>query len=188
MADNITNDQHMTEEVHQPDPGHADPGSTLVVPDPAMVIWTWLVFFLFLFILRKFAWKPILQSLEEREASISKSIDDAEKAKQSLEAAMQEQRKLIDEGRAKASDAINGARNDATAAAEEIRQKAKAESEKLITDARKEILQQQEEAIGDLRAEAGSLSVLVASKLLDTDLDNDRNRGLVKDYISEYTA
>ena len=73
MADNATNDQHMVEEVHQADSGHADTGSMLVALDPGMVVWTWLVFFVFLIVLRKFAWKPILQSLDEREESIQKS-------------------------------------------------------------------------------------------------------------------
>jgi len=177
----------MVEEVHQPDPGHTDMGSMLVVPDPGMVIWTWIVFFLFLIILRKFAWRPILQTLEEREESIQKSISDAEEARSSLEAASQEQRKLIDEGRAKASETISGAKNNATAIAEETRKKAKAESEKMITDAREEIIQQQEAAIVELRSKVSNLSVLVTSKLLNADLDNDRNRELATAYMSRFS-
>lgn len=184
MADNITNNQHMTEEVHHPDPGHADPGSALVVPDPGMVIWTWLVFFLVFFLLRKIAWKPILKSLEEREESIKKSIGDAEEANRSLERAMQEQRTLIDEGRRKAADAISDARDDATATADEITENAKKDSEKTIAEARAEIIREQKNALAELRSEIDNLSVMVASKLLDADLDNDRNRGLVKEYMT----
>ena len=143
MADNITNNQHMTEEVHQSTPGHADPGSALVVPDPGMVIWTWLVFFLVFFLLRRFAWKPILKSLEEREDSIKKSIGDAEEANRSLEKAMQEQRTLIDESRRKAADDVNDARNDATATADEITETAKKDSERAIAEARAEIIREQ---------------------------------------------
>jgi F-type H+-transporting ATPase subunit b len=188
MADNITNNQHTTEEVHHSDSGHADPGGALVVPDPGMVIWTWLIFFLVLFLLRHFAWKPILKSLEEREESIKNSIDDAEKANRSLEKAMQEQRTLIDEGRRKAADTINDARNDATAAANGLRENAKKDSEKMIVEARAEIMREQKNALAELKSEVGNLSVMVASKLLDADLDNDRNRGLAKEYMTELSG
>jgi F-type H+-transporting ATPase subunit b len=188
MADNITNNQHMTEEVHHSDSGHADPGGTLVVPDPGMVIWTWLVFFLVLLLLRKFAWKPILKSLEEREESIKKSIGDAEEANRSLESAMQKQRALIDEGRRKAADAVNNARNDATATANDLRESARKDSEKMIAEARSDIMREQESALAELRSEVDHLSVMIASKLLDADLDNDRNRGLVKKYMAELSG
>lgn len=188
MADNITNDQHMTEEIHHSDSGHADPGGTLVVPDVGMIIWTWLVFFLVLLLLRKFAWKPILKSLEEREESINKSIGDAEEANRSLENAMQEQRALIDEGRRKAADAINNAKNDATATANELRESAKKNSEEMLAEAHAEIMREQETALAELKSEVGNLSIMVASKLLDADLDNDRNRGLVKKYVAEFSG
>jgi len=184
MADNITNNQHMTEEVQHSDPAHTDPGSALVIPDPGMVIWTWLVFFLVLFILRRFAWKPILKSLEEREESIKNSIGDAEEANRSLERAMQDQRTLIDEGRKKAAGAINDAGNTATAAADELRENARKESEKMIAEARSEIIREQENALAELKSDVGDLSVMVVSKLLDADLDNDRNRGLAKEYMT----
>ena len=184
MADQVTNNQETMEEVHQPEPGHADEGNPLLALDPGMVIWTWLIFFVFLYILRKYAWKPILDSLDEREASIKKASDDAEEAREALKAASVEQRKLIGEGRRQAAAAIDGARAAATEAAEEIRRNAKAESEKIIAEAQSEIEVQQKEAVEVLQSETGSLSVLVASKLLDADLDDDRNRALVNDYIS----
>jgi len=184
MADHATDSQHTVEEVHQPEPGHTDEGNPLLTLDPGMVIWTWLVFFVFLFVLRKHAWKPILDSLDEREASIRKASDDARAASEALEAASEEQRKLIGDGRQKAAEAVDAARGVATEAAEEIRRNARAESEEMIADARAQIEKERVGAVDALQSEAGNLSVLVASKLLDADLDDDRNRELVKAYMS----
>jgi len=188
MPNNITNDQQLVGEIQQHESGNADMGGMLVAPDPGMVIWTWLIFFVFLFVLRKFAWKPILNSLEEREEYIKKSINDAAAAKQAIEEASQEQQKLIDKGRQQASEAINNARSSATAGAEDIIHKAREESEKLITEARDEIIKQQEDAMTELRSDVANLSVLVASKLLDADLNTDRNRGLATEYLAGFTS
>ena len=184
MADHATNNQHMVQEVRQPEPGHAEQDNPLLTPDPGMIIWTWLIFFVFLFVLRRYAWKPILDSLDEREESIRKASEDAQVARESLEAASKEQGTLIAEGRQTAAAAIDAARSAATQAAEEIRRKAKEESEKMIAGAQADIERQKQEAVEALQSEAGGISVLVASKFLDADLDDDRSRQLVKDHIA----
>jgi F-type H+-transporting ATPase subunit b len=184
MADLVTNNQHTVQEVHQPEPGNADQGNPLLTLDPGMVIWTWVIFFVFLFVLRRYAWKPILDSLDERETSIKKAVDDAEAARLSIEAASEEQRKLIDEGNRKASDIISEARDAAAQSAEETRKRAREESEELIADAQIQINQEMATAVSELMSEAGNLSIMVASKLLGTDLDDDQNRERAKDHIA----
>ena len=188
LADQGMNNQHTMEEVHQLEPGQADQGNPLLVLDPGMVIWTWVIFFVFLFVLRKYAWKPILDSLDEREESITKALDDAETARQALDVASEEQRKLISEGRQKAVEAISAARSTATEAAEEVRRKAKEESEKLIVDAQAQIGKEKQAAMDELKSEVGELSVLVASRLLDANLDDDSNRERVKEYLTALSA
>ena len=185
MADNLTKNQQVIQEVQQPDPGHVDQGNPLLTLDPGMIIWTWLIFFVFLFVLRRYAWKPILDSLDEREESIQKALEDAQSARDALEAASEEQGKLIGEGRQLAAAAIDEARHIATEAAEEIRRNAREESDAMIADAQVDIEKQKKEAVEVFRSETGNLSVLVASKLLDANLDDDRNRELAEDYIAE---
>jgi len=172
------------QEVHQPAAGHGGGGNELLTLDPGMVVWTWLIFFVFLFVLRKYAWKPILDSIEEREASIKKTSEDARAASESLEAATAAQQEAISEGRRTAAATMDAARDAAAEAAEEMRRDAREASERMIADAQDEIGKQKEAAIEALRSEVGDLSVLVASKLLDADLDDDRNRQLVKDYTA----
>jgi F-type H+-transporting ATPase subunit b len=183
-ADGTTGHPQIVEEIHQPDPGHADQGNPLLALDPGMVIWTWLIFFVFLFVLHKYAWKPILDSLDERETSIRKASDDAEAARLSLEAATEEQRKLISAGRQTAAAAISEARSAASEVSEVILKDAKGESEKLIIDAQSQIEEEKQAAVDELRSKIGDLSVLVAAKFLDKNLDDDRNRELVKEYVT----
>jgi len=188
MSDQVTNTQHMVEEVHQPDPGHAESGNPLLAMDPGMVFWTWLIFFIFLFVLRKYAWKPILDSLDERESSIEKALEDAEAARLAMEKASEEQRQLIQDGRQAAAASLDAARGTASAAADDTLKQARGEAQKMVDDAQAEVAEQKDAAMKDLRATVGDLSVMVASKLLSTDLDDDRSRDLVKGYIAEVSG
>lgn len=185
MSDHLEQTQHTVAEVHQPDSGHAEEGNPLLAIDPGMVIWTWLVFFIVLYLLRKKAWKPILKSLDEREDSIQQAFADAAVAKKAIEDASAEQRKLIDEGRRKAAEDIDAARLKATGSAEEAIQKAKQEAQKVIADAKLQVEQQRESVLSELKAQVGDLSVMVASRLLNENLDTDSNRERIKSYVND---
>lgn len=188
MAGQATNSQQLMEEVHQPDSGHAEEGNPLLALDPGMVVWTWLIFFVFLIVLRKYAWKPILDSLEERESSIRDAAADAEAARESLEAASQEQRELISDGRQKAAAAIDAARSTANEAAEEMRRTAREEADGMVAEAQAQIEEQKASTVAELKATVEDLSVMVASKLLDADLDDDRNREMARSEVAELSG
>ena len=96
----------MVEETHQPDPGNASQGNPLFRLDPGMAIWFWFSFIVFILVLWKFAWKPVVTALKERETSIKDTLDEAEGARRSLEQAADRQRQLIEEGNKKASEII----------------------------------------------------------------------------------
>src|SRR5687767_8200855 len=101
----------------------------LVQLDPGLFIWTILTFLVLLTLLAKFAWKPLLQALESRQESIRKSLDDAQLAKQELERLQQESAQIIRQARVEAESIIAQSRTDAQRLNEDMRQKAKAESE-----------------------------------------------------------
>ena len=184
-ADQVTNDQHMVEEIHQPEPGHADQGNPLLALDPGMAIWYWLVFFAFVFILWKVAWRFVVKMLDERKSDIQKALDDAETARKSLETASDTQRQLIEEGRQRASDITRRADESSRKLVDEIREKAREESEKMIESARVRIDRQKEKAISEIKSEVVDLAVSIAARLIKENLDDDLNQKLVKDYIEE---
>lgn len=185
LVDRVTSDQHAVEEIHQPEPGHADSRNPLLSLDPGMAVWFWLVFFVFVLILWKVGWKLVSKMLDERKDHIQKALDDAEAARKSLESASDTQRQLIEEGRQRAAEITKRADESSQKLANEIREKAREEAEKMIDSARVQIERQKEAAISDIKSEVVDLSVSLATRLIKENLDDDLNQKLVKDYIEE---
>src|SRR5499427_2270018 len=100
----------------------------LVQPDPGLFIWTIVTFLVLLVLLAKFAWKPLLEALESRQAMIRKSLDDAQQAKQDLERVQQDAAQIVRQARVEADAIIARTRAEADALKEELKQKARAEA------------------------------------------------------------
>ena len=156
--------------------------------DPGMAIWTWIVFFLVLFVLYRFAWKPILRLLEEREARIRKSLEDAEEARRLLEETINRQKDVLEQAHGEAIDIIQKARESAQNVAMEIEKRAMHEAERTIEGAKNAIENERERAVKELRKEAASLAVTAAGRLIRENLDDERNRKLVDAYIREVSG
>lgn len=173
---------HHAHTIHgEPPRGLLGPGTEFLYIDPILFCWTVGVFLVTAFLLRMFAWKPILHSLEEREQKIASSLAKAEQiraearqllAEQDAELvkAQEEAKRLLDEAREKASRAsealIVQAREDAT--------KAQSEAEARIAEARGE-------ALAEIRNLAGTLSAEIATKVTDRRFDATAFRGLVEE-------
>src|ERR1700730_653732 len=104
----------------------------LVQPDPGLFIWTIVTFLVLLTLLAKYAWGPLLKALEGRQASIVKSLDDAEKARHELERLHLESAQMIRNARAEAESIVSQSRTDADRLREEIKQKARTEGAALV--------------------------------------------------------
>ena len=173
----------MVEEVHQPDSGHVDQGNPLFRLDPGMAIWFWFSFIVFILVLWKFAWKPVVTALKERETSIKDTLKEAEEARRSLEQASDRQHQLIEEGNKKASEIVERAQESSQRLAESIREKAQNEAEKMVESARVQIEGQRDAAISELKSEVVDLSIVIATKLIKANLKEDLNHKLVEDFI-----
>lgn len=185
MPEHKTNNDHLTEMVHLPDQGYGAQGNPLLSLDPGMVVWTWLVFFIFFFVLWKYAWKPILKVLDGREKSIQKSLEDVEEAKQMLKEASEKQHQLIEKGQKKAEDIITKALDSARRLANDINEKAKQDAEKRLYEVVSQIAIQKRQAIAELKSEVSVLAVSIASKLIEANLDDDKNQKLLENYLEE---
>jgi F-type H+-transporting ATPase subunit b len=157
----------------------------LVQPDPGLFIWTILVFLGLLFLLRKIAWKPLLEALESRQAAIQKSLDDAQLAKQELERLHQESAQIIRQARIEADSIISQSRGDAERLREDIRQKAKAESEGIVKNAERQIQLETTRALQHIRQEAVDLSVMIASKIIQRNLSKEDNQRLIDEALKQ---
>src|SRR3954469_24055085 len=157
----------------------------LVQPDPGLYIWTIVTFVILLALLGRFAWRPLLDALEQRQATIRKSLDDARQAKEELQRLQAESARILSEGRKQAAAIISSARADAARFADEMKAKARTDAETLVRGAQREIDAQTARAVQTIRREAIDLSVAVASKILRRDISPADNERLIDDTIRE---
>ena len=157
----------------------------LVQPDPGLFIWTILTFLVLLALLRMFAWRPLLQALEGRQASIRKALDDAQQAKQELEKLQQQSQEIIRQARVEAESIVSRSRGDAERLREEMKQKAKSEAEGIVKNAERQIQLETGRALQQIRREAVDLSVMIASKLIQRNLTKEDNERLIDEALRQ---
>ncbi|MDA2928897.1 F0F1 ATP synthase subunit B [Acidobacteria bacterium AH-259-O06] len=157
----------------------------LVQPDPGLFLWTILTFLVLFVLLRKYAWKPLLKMLEDREETIRKSLDDAAKAKQEIERLQQESKQIIAKARVEAQSIIAASRTQAEKVKAEILQDAKARTDSILQAAEKQIQAEKEKAITDLRNEVIDLSLMMASKLIRKNITPESNRALIEESLKQ---
>src|ERR1700753_907925 len=123
----------------------------LLTPDFGLVFWTILTFLIMVAILGKFAWKPLLKALYEREQGIRRSIDDASSAKQSAESLKHQLESELNATRDKVSALIAQAQADAQKIKDQMQHDAEQQSQKMLEQTRKQMEQEKEKALQDLR-------------------------------------
>jgi len=160
----------------------------LVQPDPGLYIWTILTFLVLLALLAKYAWKPLLEALDNRQQSIRKALDDAWKAKQQLEAIHAESAKLLAQARTEAAEIVSRSRSDADRFREEMKEKARAEGAALMRNAERSIELETTRAMQQIRQEAVDISVGIASKLLQRNISKEDNERLIEETFRQLEA
>lgn len=158
----------------------------LVTPGLGLIFWQTVTFLLVLFLLSKFAWKPIMSSLREREETIEGALRSAEQAKQEMLKLKADNEKLLDEARAERDIMMRKAQQNADAIVEEAKEKASAESSKIVENARLAIQSERQAALEDIRKQVATLSIEIAEKLLRNQLKEERaQRELVNQLVKE---
>ena len=158
--------------------------ASLLDPHLGTIIWTLITFVLVLFVLKKWAWPPILTALDEREQGIRNAIESAERARREAETVLSDHRAKL----AAAEDEARRVIAEAREAGEKVRQdvvaQAKEEAQRSIDQARISIESEKRAASAQLRREMADLAIQAAGMLIDANLDDEKNRGLVDDLIS----
>ncbi len=157
----------------------------LVQPDPGLYIWTIVTFLVLVALLAKFAWRPLLAALAERQESIRKSLDDARSAKQELERLHVESAKILAGARTEAESIIQRTREDAARFGDELKVKARADAAAIVANAEKQIQQETSRALQEIRREAVDLSLAIASKLLQKNVTKEDNERLIEDTFKQ---
>lgn len=150
------------------------------------VVWSALAFLILLYILKKAAWKPILNSINEREQSIKKALASAEKAREEMARLTNENEELLRQARAERDQILKEAKDLKDKIVAEARTNAQVEGAKMIEKARLEIESQKSAALNEVKEQVASLSLEIAEKVLRRQFeDQSKQEALVSDLLKE---
>ncbi len=144
----------------------------LVLPDIGLVFWNTVAFLGLLVVLGKFAWKPMLKAISDREKGIEDSLAKADKMKADLSAMQNENEVLLAKAREERATLIKEAKEASEKMIADAKDKAKSEYERIVADAQVAINQQKNAALTEVKNQVGSLVVEVAEKVLRRELTN----------------
>lgn len=158
----------------------------LVKPDFGLVFWMTVSFLIVVFLMRKFAWGPILSSLKEREMSIQDALNSAKKAKEDVANMKAENERILQEARNERDIMLKEAREAKDAIVNEARSRATVEADRLLNIARESIQNEKMAAITELKNQVATLSIGIAEKVIRQQLANDeKQKALVQDLLKE---
>jgi F-type H+-transporting ATPase subunit b len=140
-----------------------------VAPE-SLVFWTTIIFLVFFFILAKFAWKPILHAVKEREASINDALALAENARKEMQNLTADNERILKEARNEREELLKDARSIREGMIETAKGEAQNEAEKMINKAKESIESEKLAAIADLKKQVAELSIGIAEKLMKDQL------------------
>lgn len=147
-----------------------------LIPHTGTIFWMLLSFLVVFYVLKKFAWKPILNALKQREESIKEALRSAENAKAEMQKLQTDNEAIIAEGKAERDNIIKDARELKDEILAGAKTQAEEESKKMIEDARQNIRNEKALAIKELKDQVASLSVLIAEKLLQEKLSGSEEQ------------
>ena len=162
-----------------------DGGGSLLDVNPGLIFWTVVTFVILLLILKKMAWKPILNSLSERENFIKDSVEKAETAKKEAEEILEENKKNLAKAEEEAQKVIAQGREYAENLKAQIVAESKLEAKKMLDDASVEIERKNMEAFNNLKGEIATIAVEAAEKIIRSNLDKDKQEKIVNDFIDD---
>ena len=144
----------------------------LVKPDLGLVIWMTLTFFIVLFVLAKYAWKPILKAVKTREDNIDNAISQAAKVQAEMAQLKNDNEALLTKAREERATMLKEAKDIKDKMISDAKDLAKAEANKIIVDAQAAINYQKMAALTDIKNQVGNLVIEVSEKVLRKELSN----------------
>jgi F-type H+-transporting ATPase subunit b len=160
----------------------------LVTPDIGLVFWTFISFAVLFFLLKKFAWKPIVGTVNDREQSIREALASAEAAKKEMENLSADNERILKEARLEREAMLKEAREIKAQMIADAEGDAKSKADKLVANAREAIEIEKKAAIAELKNQVAELSVEIAEKVVRAELsDKDKQLKLVENMLDDAT-
>ena len=151
-----------------------------------LFFWQLLIFIFLVLLLKKFAWKPILDTVNERESSIKDAMSEADKARDEMAAIQESNQKVLKEARAEREALLKDARNTGAEIVAQAKSDAKTEANKIISQAQEAIQNEKRAAVNELKNQVAQISLEIAEKVIDTELANkDKQAQLVDKLLKD---
>ena len=151
-----------------------------------LFVWQTVLFLALLFLLRKYAWKPILSAVEEREEGIKGALDAADNAKKEMEALNADNERVLREAKAERDSILKEAREIKDTIIAEAKAQATEEADKVMASAREQINNEKMAAITELKNQVADLSIDIAEKILKSELkDDSKQKEIVNNALKE---
>ncbi len=158
----------------------------LVTPGIGLIFWMTIAFGLVLWVLAKYAWKPIMNAIEERERTIDNALQQAELARKEIETFKVNNQELINQAKIERDNILNETVQLKEKLMQEAKEKAALESEKLIQKTREQLELEKKAVIADLKSQVGKLSIEIAEKLLEREMkDKETHREYLEELMKE---
>lgn len=159
--------------------------ASLLSVNGGLAFWTTVTFVLLLLVLSKFAWKPILNALKQREDAIKDSLEQAEKAKEEAKKILAENQNSLAKAEEESKKIIDQSKQFAEGLKEQILKESREQAKKMIEEATAEIERKKDSAFDELKGKIAEISVKAAEKILKENLDAEKNKMIVNKYINE---
>ena len=158
----------------------------LVQPGIGLIIWMTVAFSILLWILAKFAWKPIMKGLKEREDSIDEALNAANTAREEMKELKFSNEQLLKEAKEQRDIILREARQVKESIIEEAKEKAGAEANRIVEGAKESIQNEKMAALTEMKNELATLSIDIAEKILKEELESkDKHKALIDRLVKE---
>ncbi|MDY3316352.1 F0F1 ATP synthase subunit B [Riemerella anatipestifer] len=158
----------------------------LLIPSEGNLIWSLVVFLILVLLLSKFAWKPILKTVNDRETSIVDALNQAKLAKKEMEDLKADNERIIREAKVERDAILKEAREIKDRIVNEAKEVAKVEGDKMIAAAKQSIAAEKSAAMADIKNQVGALSLSIAETILKQKLDNtEAQNALVENMLNQ---
>jgi len=157
----------------------------LIQVTPGLMIWTIVCFLVVLFVLKRYAFGPIQQMIDQRRERIEQAINEADQAREEARHLLEEHRKLIGQAKSESEEILAEARRVGDAQRERVREETEEDRQRRLEETRRQIDQATQQALGQIRDEVGRLSLIAAEKITKKSLTGADQQRLIDEALAE---
>jgi F-type H+-transporting ATPase subunit b len=163
-------------------------GIKLITPEFGTIFWTLVTFLVLSFLLGRYAWKPLLALLDERERTVKESLEAAQKARAEADEMLRRNQEFQTNARRETAALLEQGRKESEALRAEILAQARKDANELVEQGKQQVQYEQKQAMESLRRQVADLAIGAAERLINRELDDAKHRELVAEYVRSLPA